>query len=63
MSDEKDSIQVEVVTVRPGEAAKRFLRKKLRNRAIAANKSNLYRRIFDLGIKAIQSDPAAINGK
>lgn len=54
-------IQVEVVTVRPDEADKKFLRKKLRKREVAANKSRLYRQIFSLGIKSLQALEA--NGK
>lgn len=59
VSDDKDIIQVEVVTVRPDEASKKYLRKRLRKREIAANKSKLYRQIFSLGIEQLKAKEAA----
>lgn len=54
-NDNPQNPQVDVVTVRPDEAAKKFLKQKFRSREALQNKSRLYRHIFSLGIEALKS--------
>lgn len=58
-NDNPQSPQVDVVTVRPDDSAKKFLKRKLRSKEAQANKSRLYRQIFSLGIEALKAKEAA----
>lgn len=47
--------QVDVVTVRPDNSAKQFLKQKFRSKEALQNKSRLYRQIFSLGIEVLKA--------